>query len=222
MSSHCAGQSSELRLAHQRGDRRQRVHGEHDAQDRAQVAEVRQRGSDGVLSYNRPHIRKPACKHRAGRARRVANSPRLQRLLSATRRRRGKPTSASRPFAGRRCPSAVSLRFASRPRNPPPWPTRSRRTTPRARRLVRPLRRARRRARQALSRRRSTSIAGSPPSTSPARSRTRGCWPRSACSPPTISRRSSAAWRRSAARSSAANSPGRATSRTSTSTSRSG
>src|SRR5262249_49905043 len=44
------------RLAHERRDHGERVHGEHDAQDRAKVAKVRQRGSDGDLPYNRPDI----------------------------------------------------------------------------------------------------------------------------------------------------------------------
>jgi hypothetical protein len=49
------GPEVELRVARERRNRCHRVHGEHDAQDGAQVAEVRQCESDGVLPYNRMH-----------------------------------------------------------------------------------------------------------------------------------------------------------------------
>jgi argininosuccinate lyase len=70
------------RLAHQRRDGGKRVHGEHDAQDRAEVTKVRQFESDGDLPYNRC-ISSPACKHRAGGAGSIPARAH-HRVLSAT------------------------------------------------------------------------------------------------------------------------------------------
>ena len=119
-------------------------------------------------------------------------------------------------FGLRTRPPAAAARFHWRRLAVEPigstWPTPSRRLRPPTLAPAPdgwsgPVRRARVGRSSSATRRRWTSIAASPSWTSGARSRTRACWPPWACSSRTTSRRSSAACKRSAPKSSAANFP---------------
>ena len=181
-------------------------------------------GAIGVLPYNRLHIR---TRHASivpenGGGRRVERGVRC-RLLSATRGRRGKQNVRDVPDPARRSPAVViSLRRARRQRStampsrpkPPPDPAAGgwsgRFGEPVAERVKRytasvdfDRRLAAVDIAGSLAHARMLAAVGVLSARRPRRDRAR-------------------AWRRSAARSSAANSRGRATSRTSTSTSRSG
>ena len=192
------------------------------------VPRLRRSGSTGRTAFCLIIGRIPAwaCKHRArhgrsggrrGRASARRQRPRRCRRLSATRRTAAQANADPRPRRPRPRPPMSDARTS----DATPAPDAGDAPPPAA--LVRPLRRADVGARQALHTRRSTSTAASPTPTSPARSRTRACSPPSACSPrddlAAIERGMATIARRDR---SAASSPGRATSRTSTSTSRSG
>ena len=207
----------ELRGTRERDDGRAEVDRHEDAQDGPQVAEVGQRGPIRVMSYNRCHIGggmqascPPPCSRRRVRTARFPSEGRP-------------PGTGTRKLPGIHCRHGVrptqditSLGHVRRQRRlllPPPIAAGG---------LVRTVQRAGGRPRQALHRiGRLRPAAGAKP-TSPDRSPTPGCW-----RPPESSRRatwptSSAASRRSARRSRAANSRGRSTSRTSISTSKGG